>query len=87
MYLHIGHGQLVAYKEIVALLSIALLDHSSAFRQTFYRLWSERQVVGALTDAKTVIVADRLWYLSPIAPLTLAHRWQRRDVLVSSDHD
>lgn len=80
MYLHIGRDWMIAYRSIVGLFPMAILDASPEFRHMFYTWRVEDRVLGNPTDAKTIVLTDDRMFLSSISPYTLLRRVQRGEL-------
>lgn len=75
VFLHIGSDAILPCREIVAILDAELLRHSQAVRD----LVALQQLEKRVTDLsggqpRSIVVADRGIFLSPISVLTLRRR-------------
>jgi|FaiFalDrversion2_1042247.scaffolds.fasta_scaffold00040_4 hypothetical protein len=84
MYLHLGGGLLVPFREIVAILDLRYL-RASEVNQAFLRRAAEAGRLSGtdLSRARALVVTVRGLYASPVSPRTLARRaqagWWKRD--------
>lgn len=75
VFLHIGSDVILPYREIVAILDAELLRHSPALRDLVALQQLEKRVTDlAGGQPRSVVVADRGVFLSPISVLTLRRR-------------
>ncbi|HEY8551899.1 MAG TPA: extracellular matrix/biofilm biosynthesis regulator RemA family protein [Thermaerobacter sp.] len=75
MFLHIGSDVILPYREIVVILDAQLLRQSAAVRDLVALAQLDRRVVDlAEGQPRSIVVADRGIYLSPISVLTLRRR-------------
>ncbi|GAB6877376.1 extracellular matrix regulator RemB [Thermaerobacter litoralis] len=75
MFLHIGSDVILPYREIVAILDAGLLRHSAALRDLIALQQLEKRVTDlSAGQPRSIVVADRGVFLSPISVLTLRRR-------------
>lgn len=79
VFLHIGSDVILPYREIVVILDAQLLRQSAAVRDLVALAQVDRRVVNlAQGQPRSIVVADRGVYLSPISVLTLRRRGSLR---------
>ncbi|ADU50130.1 hypothetical protein Tmar_0005 [Thermaerobacter marianensis DSM 12885] len=79
MFLHIGSDVILPYREIVTILDAELLRHSPALRDLLALQELEKRVTDVSGgQPRSLVVADRGLYLSPISVLTLRRRGSLR---------